>query len=278
MVDIVTQSPGLSAEEIERYITIPIETQTAGDSQSARDPHHFALWPVGREAAVHVRLHLRGGAAAGAQSIVAAAATAQQRAAADLPDQPDRRDLPLSSGRSARLQRAGSQDLAGLGAAAPFPRRARGDRRHRLGRQDENLRAGNRLQQAHGLRPHAAAAAADAEQQQHQCRRQHGQHRAAGRGGAWRRPHPQHGRSQQHHADPERRQSCIGARRRDSHGRPQAAPRHRRQGRCRRYRAGHSAHAARREEHAHHQARSRGGGAHQQLRSSAARRAYRAHL
>jgi cobalt-zinc-cadmium resistance protein CzcA len=30
MVDVVTQSPGLSAEEIERYITVPIETQTAG--------------------------------------------------------------------------------------------------------------------------------------------------------------------------------------------------------------------------------------------------------
>src|SRR5881394_2665454 len=30
MVDIVTQSPGLSAEEIERYITIPIEAQVAG--------------------------------------------------------------------------------------------------------------------------------------------------------------------------------------------------------------------------------------------------------
>jgi cobalt-zinc-cadmium resistance protein CzcA len=30
MVDVVTQSPGLSAEEIERYITIPIENQTAG--------------------------------------------------------------------------------------------------------------------------------------------------------------------------------------------------------------------------------------------------------
>src|SRR4029450_1762409 len=30
MVDIVTQSPRLSAEEIERYITIPIETQVAG--------------------------------------------------------------------------------------------------------------------------------------------------------------------------------------------------------------------------------------------------------
>ena len=30
MVDIVTQSPGLSSEEIERYITIPIETQLSG--------------------------------------------------------------------------------------------------------------------------------------------------------------------------------------------------------------------------------------------------------
>src|SRR3954462_15125815 len=30
MVDIVTQSPGLSSEEIERYITIPIEPQAAG--------------------------------------------------------------------------------------------------------------------------------------------------------------------------------------------------------------------------------------------------------
>jgi len=30
MVDVITQSPGLSAEEIERYITIPLETQVAG--------------------------------------------------------------------------------------------------------------------------------------------------------------------------------------------------------------------------------------------------------
>src|SRR3569832_1910919 len=29
MVDVVTQSPGLSSEEIERYITIPIETLVA---------------------------------------------------------------------------------------------------------------------------------------------------------------------------------------------------------------------------------------------------------
>src|ERR1041385_1428387 len=30
MVDVVTQTSGLSAEEVERYITIPIETQLAG--------------------------------------------------------------------------------------------------------------------------------------------------------------------------------------------------------------------------------------------------------
>ena len=30
LVDIVTQNPGQSAEEIERYITIPIEVQMAG--------------------------------------------------------------------------------------------------------------------------------------------------------------------------------------------------------------------------------------------------------
>src|ERR1041385_8763647 len=34
MVDIITQSPGLSSEEIERYITIPLETQVAGIKNS----------------------------------------------------------------------------------------------------------------------------------------------------------------------------------------------------------------------------------------------------
>jgi heavy metal efflux system protein len=48
MVDIVTQSPGLSSEEIERYITIPIETHA----------HHFAVRIVRRQTAVFVRLHL----------------------------------------------------------------------------------------------------------------------------------------------------------------------------------------------------------------------------
>src|SRR3569833_4147788 len=43
MVDIVTQSPGLSAEEIERYITIPIETQVAG-SKNLRTIRTISLY------------------------------------------------------------------------------------------------------------------------------------------------------------------------------------------------------------------------------------------
>lgn len=57
MVDIVTQSPGLSAEEIERYITIPIETQV-GHQERQDDPHDLAVRPVRRQASVLVRLHL----------------------------------------------------------------------------------------------------------------------------------------------------------------------------------------------------------------------------
>ena len=58
LVDIVTQSPGQSAEEIERYITIPIEIQMAGIPERHRGPHDLAVRPVRRQGAVHLRLHL----------------------------------------------------------------------------------------------------------------------------------------------------------------------------------------------------------------------------
>jgi len=57
MVDIVTQSPGLSSEEIERYITIPIETRSR-NQEPAHDPDHLAVRIVRRQIAVFVRLHL----------------------------------------------------------------------------------------------------------------------------------------------------------------------------------------------------------------------------
>jgi len=59
MVDIVTQkSRPCSAEEIERYITIPIETQTAAIKNLHVIRTISPLRAVGREAAVHLRLHL----------------------------------------------------------------------------------------------------------------------------------------------------------------------------------------------------------------------------
>ena len=70
LVDIVTQKPGQSAEEIERYITIPIEIQMAGIPHVTGDPHDLAVRPVRREGAVHLRLHLRAGRAVGDQPAV----------------------------------------------------------------------------------------------------------------------------------------------------------------------------------------------------------------
>ena len=56
MVDVMTQSAGLSAEEIERYITIPIETQPPGLPNLPVDEHHLSLRTLGRETAVHLCL------------------------------------------------------------------------------------------------------------------------------------------------------------------------------------------------------------------------------
>jgi cobalt-zinc-cadmium resistance protein CzcA len=43
LVDIVTQSSGQSAEEIERYVTIPIEIQMAGIVTAVRSVSLFGL-------------------------------------------------------------------------------------------------------------------------------------------------------------------------------------------------------------------------------------------
>ena len=72
LVDVIVQSPGSSAEEVERYITIPIETQIAGLPNAHVSAVDLALRAFRREAAVYVRLHLRRGRAAGPQSALSA--------------------------------------------------------------------------------------------------------------------------------------------------------------------------------------------------------------
>ena len=246
LVDIITQNPGQSSEEIERYITVPIEIQMAGLPYVQAIAHHLAVRPLRREGAVHLRRHLPAGLAARDQPPGAAAAAAQRRAAGAVADQPDRRDLPLPRRRPARLQRHRPQDHPGLGPAAPLQGDPRRDRRHRLGRQDQDLRHHDRPRPAAGLRPHPEAGARRAEQRQHQCRRQHGEHRLAVGDRALGRPDPLDGRHPQHHAVGARRRAGAGVRRRDRDGRQPAAARHRGPERRRRHRPGHRADAARR--------------------------------
>ena len=120
LVDIIAQSPGHSAEEIERYITIPVEIQMAGipNVTAIRTISLFGLsdikvqftydftyeqaeqWVINRLSQLSP---LPNGATA-----------------ADLPGEPDRRDHALSRGRTARLFRDRSQDDRGLDAGAPL--------------------------------------------------------------------------------------------------------------------------------------------------------------
>ncbi len=103
LVDIVTQSTGQSAEEIERYITIPIEIQMAGI------PHVTAIRTISLFGLSDVKVQFTYDFTYDEAEqwvinrLVAAVAAAERRAAADLAGKPDRRDLSLPRGRSARL-------------------------------------------------------------------------------------------------------------------------------------------------------------------------------
>ena len=160
MVDVVTQSPGLSSEEIERYITIPIETQVAGikNLNTIRTISLYGLSDVKLQFSFDYTYDEALQQVLNRLSQLAPLPGNVQPGISPL--SADRRNLPLPAGRAAELQRARPQDAAGLGAAAPLSRRARRDRRHRLGRQDQDLRIAGRFQQADRQRPDAAATAA----------------------------------------------------------------------------------------------------------------------
>ena len=139
MVDIVTQSPGLSSEEIERYITIPIETQVAGikNLRTIRTISLYGLSDVKLQFSFDYTYEEALQQVLNRLSQLAPLPGNVQPG--HLAAEPDRRNLPLPPQRSAELQRARPQDAAGLGVAAPLSRRARRDRRHGLGRQDQDL-------------------------------------------------------------------------------------------------------------------------------------------
>ena len=223
LVDIITQNPGQSSEEIERYITVPIEIQMAGLPyvQAIRTISLFGLSDVKVQFTYDVSYEQASQMVINRLSQLSP--PAQRRAAVAVADKPDRRDLPLSRGRAARLFGGRPEDHPGLDPAAPLQGDPRRDRRHRLGRQDQDLRHHRRSRPAAGLWPHAEAGAGRAEQRQHQCRRQHGEYRLAVGDRAQRRPDPHHGRHPQHHADGARRRAGAGVGCRQ--GRPSATSR-----------------------------------------------------
>ena len=93
MVDVVTQSAGLSAEEIERYITIPLETQIAGikNLNVIRTISLYGLSDVKLQFSFDFTYDQA--LQQVLEPAVAAAAAVEQCPAADFPAQPDRRNL-----------------------------------------------------------------------------------------------------------------------------------------------------------------------------------------
>ena len=78
LVDIIVQSPGQSAEEMERYMTIPVEIQMAGIPNVTAIRTHLAVRTVRHQGAVQLRLHIRTSRAMGDQPAVAIAAAAER--------------------------------------------------------------------------------------------------------------------------------------------------------------------------------------------------------
>ena len=111
LVEVITQSTGQSAEEIERYITIPIEIQLAGIPQRQGDPHDLAVRPLRRARSssptTSPTKRPSSGSSTGSASCRRCPAG---RSRSISPDQPDRRDLPLPGGRAARLFGHRSED------------------------------------------------------------------------------------------------------------------------------------------------------------------------
>ena len=210
MVDIVTQSPGLSAEEIERYITIPIETQVAGikNLRTIRTISLYGLSDVKlqfsfdytyEEALQQVlnRLAQLPPLPGNVQPTISPLSPIGEIFRYRLKGPPNYSVLDLKTLQDWVLQRRfravpGVIDVTGWGGKT----------------KTYELQVDFNKLVANGLTlPQVLQAVS---QRQHQCRRQHRQYRRAIRRGARRRPDPLDRRPQQHHGVAIRRQSGAG--------------------------------------------------------------------
>ena len=133
LVEVITQNPGASPEEMERLIGIPIETALNGMPGLEDLPEHLDRRPQRHQVPVRLRDRLLGGPPGGHQPDRVRRQPARRASAGALALEPDRRDRPLRP-RRARLHDQPAQGRAGLGAPAGPEDRARRDRRDRLRR------------------------------------------------------------------------------------------------------------------------------------------------
>ena len=259
IIEIIAQYPGQSPEEVERYVTIPIEIAVASTPGLEIHPLQLGVCAGLHPPAVRIRPRLLFRAAAGAQPAEGRRAS-DRRAAGDLAGRHDQRNLPLPARRSAEHRPDRTADAAGLGGGAPAAPRAGRRRRARARRQDQGIPGRDRSRPDAGVQPDAAADHRRDRRQQLQRRRPHDfARRAIGERARARRPDLGQGHGQ-YRADAAGRSAGAAVRYREEPGRIPSAARH---GRARRQDRRGQRHRPDAEVRAHHgggDARARGGG------------------
>ena len=139
ILEITAQSPGQSAEEMERYYTIPIEVGLAATPgvDVIRSTSFYGL--------SFVRVSFKYGvdyyfAYTQTASTCSRMSACRITSAADPGHQPGRRNLPLSGGRAAAFRADQSAHGPGLDRAAPPADRARRRAGQHLGRHHQGIR------------------------------------------------------------------------------------------------------------------------------------------
>ena len=278
LVDIIVQSPGSSAEEMERYMTIPVEIQMAGipNITAIRTISLFGLSDIKvqftydftyeqAEQWVINRLSQMPPLPNGVTPQISPESPIGEIMRYRVVGPPGYSVTDLKTIEDWMLERRfkavpGVVDVNGWGGKT-------------------KTYAGHAQSvQADRLRADGAAGAGGAEQRQRQCRRPDGEFWRPGGGGARCRPDPQHRRNRRHDGLAEQRLAGPDQGRGDGDRIQPAAARHRRAGQRQRHRHGHRADAARRRKHADHQAGGSADRPDQRILHPAAGRAYRAVL
>ena len=227
IIEIIAQYPGQSPEEVERYVTIPIEIAVAS-TPGLKYIRSNTVYALG-----FIRLQFEYGrdyyfVRQQAFNRLKDAALPAGRAAGDFAGGQDQRDHPLPARRPAEHGSDQLKTLQDWVVERSLRYRAGRCRCARAWRQDQGVSGRDRPQSDDGLRPHVAADHQRHLGQQLQCRRpDHRDRRAVGQCSRPRRSHVAR-RYRQHRPDPAGRRAGAAVRCGQGPDRLPAAARHRR--------------------------------------------------